>query len=628
MIECICDLLKYDPDVRLTSLQCLEHPYLLETLPLNNPPGPPPPSAVSQPPSAKSTLRNGIALGAVLNSISPRHLPPSHAHTSVNDKPAFQPSAPVATAHIPDASSSHRTSFYDSSSAARALAISETSSKISDYGSDLYNSAYRPDGVPHVTDGQSSAYGSSVYSVSGDRVTQSLYASSGQPDWDMDISPQGEGLPDHYMVSANQTTEIQTSPMAREYPHRPVESERIQDHPHTHEVSQPHGPKLGKFGPFGLGKKSSKWGLSMFGHGDKGSQPLPPVQEVNIASAGSTPSLKRTQSSSTDSRSLSDMSPLQEAPLPPVMDAKMRKKEAERIAREAEKQRRQLAQKMHRDQARAVMEKQKRLLNDEAISGQYNWQYLSAHSAMMGAPPPPIRENGKQPVATGSIRQTQSYGTASKTVKAAGGIFNLGESSRSDSQRVAKARRREFDDDHSMSSSDIHSVISFATVDSDPGPTRARYRPGAYGGLGRTSMNSLRTSVDEYSLRSSGSLPLEQQFGNDLHLRASVDTSSLSDGGSPPPPPMHMLSLSSPTWQQQQERSSNPSLLDSGSMASRRQGRGPELMTLSIPPQPRHPHHLGGHAYGPPPSPGMAPKSAINPIFKVVSRVDWLEFSD
>ncbi|KAF9464063.1 kinase-like domain-containing protein [Collybia nuda] len=40
LIDCIGGLLRHDPSARLTSRQCLEHPYLLETLPLNNIPFP------------------------------------------------------------------------------------------------------------------------------------------------------------------------------------------------------------------------------------------------------------------------------------------------------------------------------------------------------------------------------------------------------------------------------------------------------------------------------------------------------------------------------------------------------------------------------------------------------------
>ncbi|KZT02698.1 kinase-like protein [Laetiporus sulphureus 93-53] len=636
LVECIADLLKYDPDARLTSRQCLEHPYLRKFAPLNNPPKPSAQasqtSGTVQPVSTKQSLRNGSVWSTSLQSIAPRHLPPSHSYTSVSQKPEFQPSAPPVNAHIPDASSSHRSSFYDTSSA-RPRAISDTSSRTSDYGGEPLN-PIRVVGVsPQIAD---SAYASSVYSITGaDRVTHSLYAGSGQSDWDaMDVSPHVE-VPEQYIVADNQSTEIQTSPMAREYPSRPVQPEPIQDHSHAdaHDAHHSHGHKLAKL-PFGFGKKHSKWGLGMFGHGDKSSHTLPPVQEVNVSSANSTPSLKRTQTSSTDSRSLSELSPISEAPTNTIMDAKTRKKEAERIVREAEKQRREHARKKHRDQARAVMEKQKLALTHEAAV--LDWQWLSAQNSQIGAPPA-FRDKGKQPMAMGPIRQSQSHGMSSKTAKASGSVYSPseGSSARADwrrDERVSKARRREFDDDHSMSSTDLPSgmsVISFATVDSDPGPARSRHRMSSSvcsGGdrVGRmTSLNSLRTCMDEYSLpgRSSASLSLEQQLVNEFHIRASVDSSSLSDGtSSPPPPPMHMLSLSSPPWQQSCDLSSNASTLDSTSTLSRLQDR----MSLSLHPSVRHPVLPGGQSYGRPPSPGVAPKSAINPMFKVppLQRLD------
>ena len=39
LVECIIDLLKYDPGLRLTSDECLHHRYLMETAHLNHPPG-------------------------------------------------------------------------------------------------------------------------------------------------------------------------------------------------------------------------------------------------------------------------------------------------------------------------------------------------------------------------------------------------------------------------------------------------------------------------------------------------------------------------------------------------------------------------------------------------------------
>ncbi|KAH9937710.1 kinase-like domain-containing protein [Fomitopsis serialis] len=597
LVDCISDLLKYDPDQRLTSLQCLEHPYLIETTPLNHPPPPPTqPLQTALLPTARDDQRG---LPAALHSISPRHLPPSHTYTSVNHRPDLQPSAPLAGVRIPDASSTHRTSFFDTQSVPRES--SESSSRFSDYRYDLPNGVHHV-GVPQsVVDGQS-AFDSSAYSFGGDHLGSTYYSQhAGQPDWDaMDVSPQTEGLPEHYVVSNGQT-EIQTSPMAREYPARPVEPEPIHDPMQNHEVSQAHAPKLSKLAPFGFAKKSSKWGLSMFGgHSDKcqvqGQPPLPPVQEANVASAGSVPSLKRTQSSSTDSRSLSELSPIvMEAPSAPATDAKSRKKEAERMKAEAEKQRRQLAQKMQRDQARAVMEKQRRMTKQgEGDAAAVDWHWLAAQSSTMSVPPPsyrPPREKGKQPAATGSIRQSQSHGPSARTLDAASGSYKADDSSswrRSDDERVPKARRREYDDDHSMSSSDLPSgmsVISFATVDSDPGPTRSRYRTSTYAAssMGRmTSMNSLRT--DDFSLRgrSSTSFSLEQKL-NDFNLRSS------------------------------HERSASTSVQDSASFVSRR----PEGMHLSLQPPSRHQQFLGGQPQGHPPSPGVAPKSAINPIFKV-----------
>lgn len=642
LVDCIVDLLKYDPERRLTSEQCLTHPYLLETAHLNNPPGPPR-SPVQVPVNGHSVYSkllypNGVSPASSLPSISPRIIPPSKVDFSSSQAPVL--------VQIPDASSSHRSSFYDSSASTRPP--SETSVPTSPYGDVASVERHRNGERRSAT-----CAPSAVSSISDRSPWSPGYPHSTPQDWEsMDVNRPGS---DQYAVSQSQRMDIQTSPMVREHPTRPpdVEPPHINSQTHVQEVAQSQSNRLGKFGALGFGKKHSRWGLGMFGHGDKSSNHLPPVQEVNVASAGSTPSLKRTQSSSTDSRSLSELSPLNDLPSPrPTVDPKQLKKDAERrarnMAREAEEQRRLLAQKAQREQARAVMEKNKRYLSQDAYSSQdvYSGQgeWRSSIPAALAHGSQLHEHKGKQPVAGGPIRQTQSHGTHGRTVNAAGGSFihssRSGEGSvRSDwsrrpEERFAKARRREFDDDHSMSSSDVQSgmsVISIATVDSDPGPNRVRHRGSTFDiGMGRMqSMSSLQTSSvkDDLSGRSSASLSLEQQFGNDLHLRAS--SSSVSDGGSPPPPPMHMLSLSSPIpWQHPSHEGSSDKTLDSPGLLERRQVDPSQAMSLSLPPQPRHP--LGfkpsgpgspydPSVYGHPPSPGVAPKSAINPIFKVVS---------
>ncbi|TBU48313.1 Pkinase-domain-containing protein [Dichomitus squalens] len=616
LVECIADLLKYDPDLRLTSKQCLEHPYLLETTPLNNPPGPPGYSqpVVSNGRAARSSQPNGVSPARSPPSVAPRNIPPSHSHNSFPEQPEFEPQPPAATVQIPEASASHRTPFYDTPS---------SRTQVSDGGS---TSPY-PSDVAQVQLPNGS-YPLRSRTPSEQSHGWPSYASDSQGPWDpMEISPHVEIPPDGFP----QSMDVQTSPMLREYPARPQVEDSIQEivSGNIHDITA-HQASKGR--GTGLFKKPSKWGISsMFGgHGDKGAQaPLPPLPEHHVSSAGSTPSLKRTQSSSTDSRSLSELSPIQEAP-PRIVDPKQRKKEAERIRRESEKQRRLLAEKMQKEQARAVLEKSKRF-RDPSASLDFEWR--SSFAMIHGAPNNGQRPNGKQPAAGGPIRQTQSHGVSS--IDAAGGSFvsSVAESHpRSEwpgrDERLPKARRRDFDDDHSMSSTDMPSgvsVISFATVDSDPGPPRLRHRPSALGISRMTSMSSLGTLSDEFSPhgRSSSSLAMEQQFANEFHLRASVDSSSISDGGSSPAaPPMHMLSLSSPIpWSR--EHGSN-STVDN---AEGRPAAAGERPTLTIPPQPTHP--VGFQPQGPlspydprgngsyPSSPGIAPKSAINPIFKV-----------
>ncbi|KAL7285325.1 hypothetical protein ACG7TL_000420 [Trametes sanguinea] len=612
LVECIADLLKYDPDQRLTSKQCLEHPYLLETTPLNNPPGPPcvNGSATSTNGNgvyARSSQRNGVSPARSLPSVTPRTMPPSHSHNSLPGRPEFEPQPPAATVQIPDASSSHRSSFYEPGGRTHSDARG-----FPPYPQDAVHKVRLLNGVSPVQSSAPSDYSQGWPS----------YTSDSQSNWDaMDVTVE---IP---ADGPQQPMDIQTSPMVREHPARPQVEDPIQNgaNGHIQEVPQQQQQASSKLGKFSFAKKTSKWGLGgMFGHSEKGSQALPPVQEIPVGSAGSTPSLKRTQSSSTDSRSLSELSPMQEVPRD-ILDPKQRKKVAARMQRDAEKQRRLLAEKMQREQARAVMEKSKRIRDS---SGDFEWRSTHALALLHGTSQAITQQarEGKLPVAAGPIRQTQSHGVSS--FNAAGGSFAspVESQARGDwrrDERVPKARRRDFDDDHSMSSTDLPSgvsVISFATVDSDPGPARLRHRPSALGISRMTSMSSLGTTLsDEFSphARSSTSLAMEQQFANDFHLRASVDSSSISDGGSPSVAPMHMLSLSSPIpWAHQE---SGQSSVEDGS----------ERPSLSIPPQPKHPthfqpqgplspyEHTQGSRGGYPSSPGVAPKSAINPMFKV-----------
>ena len=105
LIDCIRDLLRYDPSKRLTSRQCLVHAYLQETLPRNNIPfpsglQPPPPQPYAPHISSTTSYVNGSHSHPSL--VSPPHtIPLSHSHSAQNLHHSQQyPNTPI-THHIP-----------------------------------------------------------------------------------------------------------------------------------------------------------------------------------------------------------------------------------------------------------------------------------------------------------------------------------------------------------------------------------------------------------------------------------------------------------------------------------------------------------------------------------------------
>ncbi|KAK0506220.1 kinase-like domain-containing protein [Armillaria luteobubalina] len=573
LIHCIRDLLRYDPDTRLTSGQCLYHRYLQETTPRNNIPLPP---GISVCPSIPTdpVQRNGV-------SPSPsRTAPASHPYST----PHLQPIPP-----IPTASTSHRTPLY------AHAALSNSSSN-----TDVH--------MHHTPSPHSSGL---IQEETRSHISTSWAPSSSvDKDYPMDVTPSAEITDDP--MSNGQPMDISgSSPVVPEFP--------------TNGATQPgHKPK-----PFGLGfgRKHTKW--SLFG-GDK-HHALPPLHEnppAQLGASTSTPSLKRQQSSSSDGRSLRESSPTRDNAR--IADVKkMNKKEAERLQREAEKQRRALAEKMQRDQARAVMQKRNQIV--QKTTGKDDIEWLAGSQQRLD-----FEEKGKQ-AATGPIRQVTIHGngtTPSITVNAASGRFatqvveqpvasGSGDwRNRVENERLTKIRRRDLDDDHSISSSDVHSgrnsSISYTTVDSDPGPSsRMRNRPSIFGINRMTSTSSLRTSFDDFasSARSSNSFSLDGQLANDFRARATVNTDT--------PPPMQ-ISLSpslspslppSPAWMQ---------VAPHGEDLSSRRGQAPPFISMPRPThpiqnKPFNPYEYSGQLHGHSPSPGHLNKSEINPIFQVVS---------
>jgi hypothetical protein len=429
-------------------------------------------------------------------------------------------------------------------------------------------------------------------------------------------------------------------------------------------MSGGHNNKSGMLSSLGFGKKRSGggWGLGKFvRHGEKAPVSTLPTVEENVPNPLSR---KRSPSGSSGTHSFDGMRVDQPQQLP--QDSKKVRKEAERMAREAEKQKRALSEKNARDASRAVLLKRK-AINKSGV-GQIdvdNHEWWKVQSYVDGPPPPSEAQSpagpstahtetpqlagdftdfkGKQP-ASGVVRQSHHSGGHVDTFNAAGARFASppledrprGHDWRTD-PRMYRVRHRELDE-YSISSSDVHSVshLSFATVDSDPGPARQHRRGlSAYSVPRMTSTSSLRTSFDTsasadfpQSVRSSNSFSLESQLVEGLaRARLQAPQQQQLHPGALSPPPLSTLSLSpnQPAWQ---------SPTDSVSPTSPPSARHVQPTYIALPPPRISSHHLHPRAASPyehsvhlgPPSPGYAPKSAVNPIFQVVSNLFLLFF--
>lgn len=435
---------------------------------------------------------------------------------------------------------------------------------------------------------------------------------------------------------------------------------------------------VGKTGVFGLKKLAS-----VFGHQDNKPMNLQPVEEMTFASR-STPSLKETPSTSSESRSLPELMsggalhgiPPPVAvppPLPPPMNPKQLKKEQERLAREAEKERRANIERMHRERARAVV--RKRETNDQARKPGFEYQNVTSAKLASNTQPAPRPKTTKikddASVFSGmppSVLAANSYGVGEKgsinALKQQRGLQAANSGMSLGAYEHRTKRRKEDDDEQSMSSSDVQSVgrmsvISFATVDSDPGPNRSlRRRPSAYNGNGyglsprphgtATSISSLQSYTNsprsshsvEPGIRSNNSL--DAQFLSDFEARATfaavagnplyspqshVGTQSqhgpngLVDGMSPPS--MQFLTLSGspshPPWTL--ESNGDQGSTDGNSVSTLGSRRVQHTMVYGQGMSPGHVPNTSFEYFGQSRSHPPTPHS-VNPAFQVVSNAE------
>ena len=517
LVDCISDLLRYHPKYRLTSAQCVEHAYFHETLPHLHRTAPLPRIAFSQGQPAPGSAPRQTEMN-----VPPRQLPPCHSHQDT--RPAFANGdirtlpPPVRT---PDQNQLAR-NFFPPPGPGSIHRLPEDSSALVHQlreldlpTEDLSSYGHRP--LP-------SPVASSVYEMGGDRTTghqatprypEQIRRVSQVPSTLYDGSvfegsdPAAASNPSisnfNLSVSNLHLAERQRAVPAKSHVAVYVQQQQQQLHMYENEPARIPGQAQAPMHPpieptsgaashkllqTTTGKKK-KWGLSnVFGGGDKRVSSLASVDELGYH--GSSP-LKRTQSGTQPSQ-----------PAPPVIDdPKKAKKEAERAARELEKAKRDAMERAQKERSRAVLQKRNQLVEERRLTNtmseiEFSGTFSNVPEAPRPAPvvqqpvsstaaphqqtaAPDIRGYRNMPgsVSAQSIRSHESYRSGhsihsghsqSQPILSAAALEHQGNVY--DAAGRHKARRRNEDDDHSMSSFDHNSlrsrsVLTIGTVDSE-----------------------------------------------------------------------------------------------------------------------------------------------------------------
>ncbi|GAA5831262.1 hypothetical protein JCM3766R1_002988 [Sporobolomyces carnicolor] len=558
LIDCIQDLLRYEPKARLTTRQCLEHAYFREVAYRFAPYSPEQlrqrqqqqqtkaASMYSANGSSLSVNTNGLSSMGAPSQASPRSIPPSHSHSQgTAPQPQFN-------GHPPHQSgSSMQRSFSISSTLSAASALSST------YPVHVHPSSPSP-ASPGFPEGVSDARSINSFSPSahfpnpmwsgengwsGNDGSSMRIPSFGGPARRPSIAPSiaastfydgsifegiaptrassimsfpvnygnGDGASIYHSGDSPQLNRVDSivsvnpsvaEPSASTSNHRPANAESSL--------------------PSSMSIKSGKWGF--FG-GDKSSNSSTPTfphsPSLQASSSTSLNPLKRSPSNN----SIAATSAAQASPQV-SLDPKKLKKEAEKLAKEQEKANRLAKEQAARERARAVMKKKSQL--QEAADPLHNFSN-HARGAPAGAVPVDkgkgravmsdrmvqqrmpqiIEDTSKLYLSPSAARSTAGQSVGASSIKSSGG--GAGDYPAFLSARF-KARRRDDDDDvHSVSSTDTGQSSQFG------GPS------GLFPARGRPfSISSKATSSSDPERRSRNELA-----EIDLHLNRAGSVASL-----------------------------------------------------------------------------------------------------
>ena len=496
----------------MTSAQCIEHEYFHETLPhlQQTPPLPHIPFSQGQP-LHRVALPQPHELTA-----PPRQVPPSHSHHEA-PRPAFAQGdmrtlpPPIGT---PDP---QRNIFpmHGGSDSYEPSALVNQLRQLDLPTEDLASYGHRPPPSPVA---------SSVYTFGGDAIAGPTQRTRARAEETRQASSQyvpptayeahAEALNSAQYAHMNQS-QAKVTAFMQEQLHVQVYEDGTPRQIIPGQNDIPPMPPINmnstssaaaassKLASLTVGKKK-KWGLSsVFGRDDKNS--LPPVDEHGYASTAASPSLKRTQSGSHPSeRSLQPLQAVAPAAPPapsPSDDPKKAKKEAELARREADKAKREAAARMQKERARAVMLKRQQLLAEQSGVKDPQVEHVSGFTVAPESKPPPPPPPPSQVAAPGlspqrahhssrDLRQVSAHPMSQSATSVrshesrssvAQGSLHSGHSQSHPSlplrepQEMSsrhKARRRDEDDDHSMSNFDQNSlrsrsVLTVGTIDSE-----------------------------------------------------------------------------------------------------------------------------------------------------------------
>lgn len=459
LIDCIQDLIRYDPRARLTTQQCMEHPYFLEDAPRMQPVAsrpPPPPQQQQQKPTQVPISQLNRWPGplqavptsdrmAVDPSPAQRAVPPSHSNQSQTNKQPFGSNAPADFRQLPplralqgqNGQPLHRVPFFPQggdpnlTSSAPIGNNSHSRTTTEDPGSPMREDgasdvqwAPRP-GMPTRDSGVSQypAFPDSASLYAGSHASYAPSQASTQYDERLpNSSSYRDGASDAQTSNATTVRDNSQARRSEQARHTVYDDELSRQHQlqqQQQQQQQLHAPNAAKAGSSSElselndstgstetinskeKRRSRAWGLN--------------ISSVFSGSGPSSPGLQQQRGDDGQSRQADSMeekrrdpqqqpAPVNAAPL----DPKKAKKEAEKQAREQraaqDKAKRAAQEKAARDRARAVMHKRNQLLASTHGKDQVEW--LAVGTGVEELNQPSEKSRGKQPLNGMSSSQT------------------------------------------------------------------------------------------------------------------------------------------------------------------------------------------------------------------------------